>query len=43
MIPITINFNAYIPKNLGKPLLSYFEHDSRFNLNKMANYYQFRQ
>ncbi|MCV9930652.1 hypothetical protein OIU80_00020 [Flavobacterium sp. LS1R47] len=43
MIPITIQFNAYIPKNLGKSLLSYFEHDSRFNPNKMANYYQFRQ
>lgn len=43
MIPITIKFNAYIPKNLGKTLLSYFEKDSRFNPSKMTNYYQFKQ
>lgn len=31
MIPISIKFQAYIPKNLGKPLLSYFEKDKRLN------------
>ncbi|CAA0149633.1 hypothetical protein ACE1MK_15320 [Tenacibaculum maritimum] len=31
MLPITIQFQAYIPKSLGKPLLDYFQRDSRFN------------
>ncbi len=32
MLPISIQFQAYIPKSLGKPLLSYFEQDHRLNL-----------
>ncbi len=32
MLPISIQFQAYIPKSLGKPLLDYFQQDSRFNL-----------
>ncbi len=38
MLPIFVKFQAFIPKSLGKPLLSYFEQDRRFNLlsNKAA-------
>ena len=32
MLPISIQFQAYIPKSLGKSLLSYFEDQSSFNL-----------
>lgn len=32
MLPISIKFQAYIPKSLGKPLLDYFKRDSRFSL-----------
>ncbi len=31
MLPINIKFQAYIPKSLGKSLLSYFQFDPRFN------------
>lgn len=43
MIPINIKFQAYIPKSLGKPLISYFENDWRFNPNNLSNYNAFRQ
>ena len=43
MLPIHINFNAFIPKSLGKTLLSYFENDARFNPKVMPNYAEFRQ
>lgn len=32
MFPISIKFQAFIPKSLGKPLLSYFENTNRFKL-----------
>lgn len=31
MLPISIKFRAFIPKSLGRSLLSYFERDHRFN------------
>lgn len=34
MIPITIKFQAFIPKSLGKSLLSYFQNHSHFNTLK---------
>ncbi|MFV0305619.1 MAG: hypothetical protein ACK5IC_09095 [Moheibacter sp.] len=43
MIPINIKFQAYIPKSLGKPLISYFENDRRFNPNTLSNYSEFRR
>ncbi|MCD8440949.1 hypothetical protein G1K97_10370 [Tenacibaculum finnmarkense] len=32
MFPLSIKFQAFIPKSLGKPLLSYFENTTRFRL-----------
>lgn len=32
MLPISIKFQAFIPKSLGKPLLSYFQNTNYFNL-----------
>ncbi|MFL0119554.1 hypothetical protein [Tenacibaculum maritimum] len=32
MFPLSIKFQAFIPKSLGKPLLSYFENTNRFKL-----------
>ncbi|MCD8440864.1 hypothetical protein [Tenacibaculum finnmarkense] len=32
MFPLSIKFQAFIPKSLGKPLLSYFENTNRFRL-----------
>ena len=43
MLPINIKFQAYIPKSLGKSLLSYFQFDPRFNPKVMLNYYEFKQ
>jgi predicted RNA-binding protein Jag len=43
MFPINIKFQAYIPKSLGKSLLSYFQFDPRFNPKVMLNYYEFKQ
>lgn len=43
MIPLTIKFQAYIPKSLGKPLLSYFEGHRHFNPREMTNYEAFRR
>jgi hypothetical protein len=43
MLPINIKFQAYIPKSLGKSLLSYFQNDRRFNSNYMENYYEFKR
>ncbi|MDE1206855.1 hypothetical protein [Tenacibaculum larymnensis] len=31
MLPIIIKFQAFIPKSLGKPLLSYFQNSEHFN------------
>ncbi|MFB9057142.1 hypothetical protein ACFFU9_10350 [Mariniflexile ostreae] len=32
MFPLSVKFQAFIPKSLGKPLLSYFENTNRFRL-----------
>lgn len=32
MFPLSVKFQAFIPKSLGKPLLSYFENTIRFRL-----------
>lgn len=42
MTPFNIKFQAYIPKNLGEPLLSYFKNDPRFHPDRMTNYEGFR-
>ncbi|MEM0940819.1 MAG: hypothetical protein AAGI25_13650 [Bacteroidota bacterium] len=34
MLPISIKFQAFIPKSLGKPLLSYFQNHKHFNALK---------
>lgn len=43
MYTINIKFQAYIPKSLGKSLLSYFQSDSRFNPRDMLNYDEFKR
>lgn len=43
MLPFNITFQAYIPKNLGQPLLNYFANDSRFHPDRMKNYQEFRR
>ncbi|EKT3967164.1 hypothetical protein NTJ12_002246 [Flavobacterium psychrophilum] len=43
MHTINIKFQAYIPKSLGKSLLSYFQSDSRFNPRDMLNYGEFKR
>ncbi len=43
MVPIVVHFNAYIPKSLGKTLMSYFENDPRFSSSKMLNYAEFKK
>jgi hypothetical protein len=42
MHTINIKFQAYIPKSLGKSLLSYFQSDPRFNPREMSNYNEFK-
>ncbi len=42
MSNILINFTAYIPKSLGKPLLSYFKNNPVFKPELMPNYYEFK-
>jgi len=43
MFPFNITFQAYIPKNSGKPLLHYFANDPRFRPDRMTNYEEFRR
>lgn len=42
MDAVNITFQAYIPYNLGKPLISYFEGDPRFSPDLMVNYTEFK-
>lgn len=42
MAIINIQFIAYIPKSLGKSLVSYFKADPRFNPKYMVNYNDFK-
>lgn len=43
MFPLKITFQAYIPKSLGKPLLSYFQNHPNFNSKDMVNYDEFKR
>ncbi|MCF6347395.1 MAG: hypothetical protein L3J20_03745 [Flavobacteriaceae bacterium] len=43
MLPIRITFQAYIPKSLGKPLLSYFQNHPNFNSKDMINFDEFKR
>ncbi len=42
MKPIDIKFQCYIPKEIGKPLLRYFEDNPMFSPERMTNYEWFR-
>jgi hypothetical protein len=43
MSVINLQFIAYIPKSLGKSLLSYFKFDPKFNPKVMTNYDEFKR
>jgi len=43
MKPIDITLQAYIPKNLGKPLRSYFDKNILFDRRLLSNYDSFKQ
>ncbi|WP_025739953.1 hypothetical protein [Aquimarina pacifica] len=42
MKPIDIKFQCYIPKGIGKPLLTYFENNPLFRPERMTNYAWFK-
>ncbi len=43
MHPFNIKFQVYIPKNLGKSLLDYFNTDPRCHPDRMINYEEFKR
>lgn len=42
MLPLNFTLQAYIPKSLGRPLLSYFQNLPYFNSKQLTNYDQFK-
>ena len=43
MLPVSLIFQAYTPKSLGKPLLSYFRGNSLFHPKRRSNHTKFKQ